>query len=219
MENYNMNSSTSIRKLIRLISGTMAIALILLFTGCEDDGGGSVSGDTGDNDTNIAVALGDSITTGQGVAPYPGILAGMSGKQVINAGSGGARADSGPGRASSLLNSHNAAYLFILLGSNDAIHGGDPAAVKGALAATIAVARDHQTIPIIATIPQMVRGHASFNDGVKAINNEIRALAGETGTALVDLEGVIGADLLQEDGLHPTQAGQEAIASSIAGVF
>ncbi len=211
--------STYIKRISQVTCSTLAIALILLFTGCEDDGNGSVSGDTGDNDKNIAVALGDSITAGQGVAPYPGILAGMSGKQVINAGSGGARADSGPGRASSLLNSHKAAYLFILLGSNDAIHGGDPAAVKGALAATIGVAIDHQAIPIIGTLPQMVRGHESFNGGVKAINQEIRALAGETGTTLVDLEGVIGADLLQEDGLHPTQAGQEAIARSIAGVF
>lgn len=215
-----MNIPTvTIKKLLQLISSTVAMTLILSFTGCEDDGGGSVSGDTGDNDTNIAVALGDSITAGQGVAPYPGILAGISGKQVINAGSGGSRADSGPGRASSLLNSHHPAYLFILLGSNDAIHGGDPAAVKGALGATIAIAKDHQTIPIIATIPQMVRSHEVFNSGVKAINNEIRNLADETGTVLVDLEGVLGSDMLQADGLHPTQAGQEAIARSIAGVF
>jgi lysophospholipase L1-like esterase len=206
-------------KTVHLISRIIAIALILSFTGCEDDGDSVAGKDTGDNDTNVAVALGDSITSGQGVAPYPGILASISGKQVVNAGSGGARADSGPGRASSLLNQYHPAYLFILLGSNDAIHGGDPAAVKGALAATIGVAIDHQTIPIIATIPQMVRGHETFNGGVKAINQEIRALAGETGTTLVDLEGAIGPDQLQPDGLHPTQAGQETIARNIAGVF
>ncbi len=209
---------TYIKKISKIIFSTLLTTVILLFTGCEDSGS-KVAGDTGENDINVAVALGDSITAGQGVAPYPGILAGMSGKQVVNAGSGGTRADSGPGRAQSLLNQYHPAYLFILLGSNDAIHGGDPAAVKGALASTIGVAIDHQTIPIIGTIPQMVRGHAIFNGGVKAINNEIRNLAGETGTALVDLEGVVGPDMLQADGLHPTQAGQEAIARAIAGVF
>ena len=208
------------RKAVKLICSTLAITL--LFSGCEDSDGGGVSGDTGDNDTNVAVALGDSITQGQGVAPYPGILAGMSGKQVVNAGSGGATASSGPSRAQGLIDSYHPAYLFILLGSNDAIHGNDPAAVKAALAATVEIARNNQTIPILATIPPMTESHGVFNGGAQAINNEIRSLAGETGTALVDLEGAIGSNTevyLQADGLHPTQAGQEVIAGSIAGVF
>ncbi|MCK5528820.1 MAG: SGNH/GDSL hydrolase family protein [Kiritimatiellae bacterium] len=207
--------------LTKIISSIFALVLIISFTGCEDSGGG-LSGDTGDNDTNVAVALGDSITQGQGVAPYPGILAGMSGKQVVNAGSGGARAAGAASRAEGLLNQHHPAYLFIMLGSNDAIHGGDPAAVKGAIGAAIGVAIDHQTIPIIATIPPMTESHAMFNDGAQAINSELRALASETGTALVDVNGIIGGNTeayLQADGLHPSQAGQEAIASGIAGIF
>lgn len=47
-------------------------------------------------------------------------------------------------------------------------------------------------------------------------------LASDTGTTLVDVHGIIAGNTeayLQADGLHPTQAGQEAIAAGIASVF
>lgn len=217
-----MSMQSFVNKVSKFVSRLVLLLMLVLLVGCEDDDGGGVSGDTGDNNRNVAVALGDSITSGQGVAPYPGILAGMSGKQVVNAGVGGARSAGAGARAESLLNSHHPAYMFILMGSNDAIHGGDPEAVKNSLAAAIGVAIEHQTIPIIATMPPMTESHSIFNGGAEAINDQIRALASETGTPLVDLESAFNSDpsaYLQADGLHPNQAGQELIAQRFSSVF
>ena len=203
---------------IRLLMGTIMVGALTMQSGCEDDGA-SASGDIGDNDPNVAVALGDSITQGMGVTPYPALI---TSKQVVNAGSGGDHASGGASRVGGLLSSYNPAYLFILLGSNDAIHGGDPGAVKASLGAIVSTARENQTIPVLATIPPMIGSHGAFNDGVRAINVEIRNLASETGTALVDLEGAFGSNptsLLDAGGLHPNQAGQQVIAASFAGTL
>lgn len=214
----NMHGSRIQNAHTTILRGVVIAATVALLTGCED-GGSSASGDIGDNDPNVAVALGDSITQGMGVTPYPALI---TSKQVVNAGTGGGRASGGASRVGGLLATYKPAYLFILLGSNDAIHGGAPGSVKASLGAVVSAARANQTIPVLATVPPMIASHATFNEGVRAINTEIRNLASETGTALVDLEGSFGSNpegLLDAGGLHPNQQGQQVIASSFAGAL
>jgi lysophospholipase L1-like esterase len=204
-------------------AGAVAIAALLAVMGCEGDGGGGVSQDVGENDPNVVVALGDSITVaGRGTVPYASTLPGLIGKQVVNAGKGGDRANGGLARVGGLLSSHSPGYLLIFLGSNDAIHGGDPSSVKESLRGVIRAARDNQTVPIIATIPPMVNVYDVYQGGVTAINDAIRALASEESAYLVNLETALGANpdlYLDSRGLHPTQAGQDRIAQAFAAVF
>jgi len=207
----------------KTLAKLLLAAVIMAANGCEDDGGGGLGSDVGDNDPGVVVALGDSITAPwRGNMPWP-VLTGIdTGKAVVNAGVGGDRANDGSRRVGGLLRSHRPGYLLIFLGSNDAIHGADPNAFKETLRSVIAAARANGTIPVIATVPPMVDGHSLFQGGVLAINAAIRALASEEGVKRVDLERAFGStpeQYLSADGLHPNQDGQDLIARQFSRLF
>ncbi len=208
--------------LAKTITRLPAIACLMamgLLVGCEDDGGGG-GGDIGDNNANVVICVGDSITQGYACdgAPYPSPLAGKTGKTVYNYGAGGARASAGAGKIKSQL-SCKPGYVCILYGANDAINGGDANGVKESIRAIISACKDNKSIPIVATTPPMIGPHKIYNEAAISINNAIRAVAGEEGVALVDLYGAFGGgeSLLVSDGLHPNAAGAELIAKCFAG--
>lgn len=198
-------------------------AAALLFFGCEGggDSGGS-SGDTGDNNADLVICLGDSITLGTACdgAPYPSHLAGMTGKSVLNYGSGGETAQGGAGRISGAL-AKKPGYICILYGANDAIAGRDPGVTKENLRSMIAACKANHTIPIVGTTPPMTGEHSNFDGNARAINDAIRAVAGEEGVTCVDLYGAFGngESYLVSDGLHPNAAGAELIAKCFAGAI
>lgn len=187
---------------------------IVFICGCEDDGGGD---DVGDNNRDLVVCIGDSITKGYRCdgAPYPTQLAALSGKTVRNMGVPGARASAGVSKIASAL-SCKPGYVCILYGANDAIMDGGSSAssVKASLQVMIAACKANKSIPIIATTTPMIRGHSLFDSGVRTINEAIRNLADEEGVRIVDLypafEG--GEAYIGVDGLHPNAAGAELIA-------
>ena len=200
------------------ILSAVSLASVLFFAAaCEDDDGGSGGGNISeDNNRDLVVCIGDSITQGYACdgAPYPSQLAGMSGKQVVNKGVGGATASAAPAAA------HNAialkpGYICILYGSNDAIHGRDPSVTKENLRAAIGACKAAGVCPIIGTPPPMRDGHSLFNGGAKGAADAIRALASEEGVRCVDLYGAFGdgEGLLVPDGLHPNAAGAQLIAA------
>ncbi len=204
---------------------TTAIAIVAgvaLFCGCEDGGGGG--DDVGDNNKDLVVCLGDSITYGYACdgAPYPSQLAAMTGKTVLNYGVPGARASAGTSRIDSVL-SRKPGYVCILYGANDAIKEGGSSAnsVKASLRAMIVACKENKTIPIVATTPPMIREHSLFDGGARAINEAIRSVASEEGARLVDLYGPFGSgeEYLGPDGLHPNGAGAELIAKCFAGAL
>lgn len=197
----------------------LVVLSVCLLAGCEDDKG--LSADVGDNDVNVVVALGDSITQGQGVTPYPAIVAVMTGKTVINAGAGGGKASGGASRVGGLLRKHKPGYLLILLGTNDAIHSMDVETTIAALRSIVQQAKANRTIPVLGTLPPMTDGHEIYNGGIVARNPRIAQLAAEEGVALADVGGAFGggAGLLSEGGLHPNLEGQTTIARAFAGMF
>ncbi len=139
----------------------------------------------GDNNPNVIVCLGDSITS----AGYPGFLAGMTGKTCVNEGGLGEDSGRGANRAASVLDAYHPAYLCIMYGSNDVHSHYSFDSVISHLAAIIATAREHNTIPILATIPPMSGPRLGGLEGdVRQLNNMIRSLAASTGTALADVE-------------------------------
>ncbi len=205
----------------RLAASALLFASIAGFAGCEDDGGGS-STRSGNPDGPV-VAMGDSITAGvpEGGTPYPSYLAGMTGKPVINAGSSGEHASEGANRIAAVLGQHKPSHVLILYGANDVLHEHANAVVINALIAMIGAAWDHDTTPVIATIPRMPGTHEGYNAACASLNNEIRQLAKTEKVKLVDIENVLSGDpaLLLPDGLHPMDAGNEAMARAFAGAL
>lgn len=184
---------------------------------CEDDGGGSSTPDVGDNDINTVVCLGDSITEGECVPagpPYPSRLAGLSGKNVINQGSCGEKSGSGASRAGGVLDRYSPGYMCILYGANDAIFDRPTEDVVNNIRAIVQACKANQTVPIVGTLLPMYDGHAFAAGSARDISAGIRTMAKEEGARLVDLEAEFGDDrsLLQADGLHPSDAGNQLIA-------
>jgi len=206
-----------------LLAIPAGIALVLCL-GCDSGGGGGGGGgggDIGDNNKGVFVCIGDSITQGLCVpagAPYPARLAGLSGKTVINEGVCGERSGGGAGRVSGVLARHKPEGLLILYGANDAIGGADVESVIGNLRAIIQAAKANQTRAVIATVMPMYDSHAIFNGAVESYNPRIKQLAGEEGAKLVNLSAEFGnkRDLLQGDGLHPSDMGTQIIAQSFS---
>lgn len=189
----------------------------LLFTsGCEDgdddDGGEIAEG----NDRNLVVCIGDSITQGYACdgAPYPSQLAGMSGKQVVNYGAGGATSSAAPGAAQRAV-AQKPGYVCILYGSNDAITGKSADAAKENIRAAIGVCKNAGVRAIVGTPPPMRDGHSLYDGPARGVAEAIRAVASEEGVPCVDLYGAFGDcnGLLVADGLHPNAAGAQLIAS------
>ena len=205
----------------RWLSVLSSIALCLAIaglTGCEGDSGGLGDGhDFGANDPNLYVAMGDSITA----AGWPSILAGKLGAPVVNRGVPGARSDQGAASVNGTLSRYKPGFLLILYGANDVIHGANYDGPIAYLRSMIGAAKANQTIPVIGTLTPMSASHQLWAGGVTEMNRRIRAMASEEGCAVADLEGAFGnnPEYLLPDGLHPTAAGSERIASVFYGVI
>ncbi|MFO1491218.1 MAG: GDSL-type esterase/lipase family protein [Kiritimatiellia bacterium] len=196
-------------------------ALFGLFAACNDGGGDGQSKDIGDNNANVVLALGDSITDGgchPAGAPYPSRVAGLTGKSVINAGTCGETAGEGAARVKGLLDKHHPGTLLVLYGANDLIQSkGQSEAING-LRAIIQAAKANKTRVYVATLLPMYGDHAIFNGGVQALNPQIISLAKAEKVGIVNLSKEFGdrRELIQEDGLHPTDAGTQIIAAAFA---
>lgn len=198
----------------RLLPALFLILGTVFYSGCEDDGGGG-SGDIGDNDPNLVVCMGDSITRGgfRGGSGFTDILASMSGKTVLNYGAGGAESNIGAASIHSAL-AKKPGYVCIMYGANDAINNYDPQTTKGAILSMISACKANKSIPIVGTTPPMIDGHERFNGKVKELNEAIKSAASEGGARCVDVYSAFGngEGLFVHDGLHPNAAGAAKIA-------
>ena len=209
------------RRLFRILTVGLA-ALALGGTACNDSGGGGGGGgNIGDNNPDVYVAIGDSITSGREApagAPYPDRLAGIVGKTVVNAGSGGARSSSGPGTAQSVLQRYQPARLLVMYGSNDATAGVNPDDFENNIRAIVALAKANQTIPVIATLPPQYDSRAAVMPLIEAYNVRIRNVGGSEKVPVANVAGEFGnkRELIQADGLHPSDPGNQALAFAFA---
>lgn len=198
----------------------------MLLTACEDDSGSSSLGsghDFGDNDSNVVLAIGDSITEGNyNDVSYPAQLAGMIGKQVINAGIGGSQTSSGIGRIESLLIRYQPGFVVILYGTNDATLGADLNSSLANLRAMVQVCQRYQSIPILCTLTPQTGSRIIYQGRVDSLSQGIRTISKEENVVLADVAiAFVGREevLISGDNLHPNDTGAYIIAETIAKVF
>jgi lysophospholipase L1-like esterase len=195
---------------------TLVVMAVCVLCGCESDSGDSFN--YGDNDPNVRVAFGDSITSGigDGIVPYPPRVAAMTGQTVINEGIAGEHAYEAASRVWGVLNRHKPGTLMVLYGVNDIMHSADIDDIVNDLRTIVQAAAGNNTKVLIATMTPMIDRHNGIFQGkIEATNVEIRRMAAEEGVRLVDLEPLFGTgEGLQTDGLHPNDAGTEIMASA-----
>lgn len=225
----------TVRKLVSF-SGAIAFLGAFLLAGCGSDGDSGLSNkNPGNNDLNVVVAFGDSVTQGSECActPYPGRLSGLIGKIVYNSGIGGSTARSNVGRTQDAINKYRPAFMLILYGINDIIHGADAGSVSGAVNQMVLICKQNNVVPVLLTYPRPIAGHNLFAGGTIALNRNIRAIAKMEGIRCVDLERefsagsdplfaewpLTDANLMEPDGLHPNDAGTQIIALACADLF
>ena len=218
------------------VSNLAAVFLIGLLAGCGDDGDSSLTNSNpGINDLNVVVAFGDSITQGSECAcvPYPARLSGLIGKVVYNTGVGGSNASANVGRTQQAIDKYHPAFMIILYGVNDVIHGDATGGIAAALAQMVFICKQNNVVPVLMTYPRPILGHNLFAGGTVSLNRSIRALASAEGIRCVDLERefsagpdpiypewpMTDATLMGPDGLHPNDAGTQVIALSCADLF
>ena len=214
------------RRLPLLLAGWLA--------GCGGGDSGLSNSDPGNNDLNVVAAFGDSITMGNmcSCAPYPARLAGLIGKTAVNAGIHGTMASESVERTQAVINQNRPAFMLILYGVNDVIHGKGSIGAVRSLREMVEICRQNHVVPALATYPIPFGSHEVFAEGTRALNLGIRALAEELRVPCVDLEiefretadpldslSVTDRSLMQDDGLHPNDAGTQVIALAFADLF
>jgi acyl-CoA thioesterase I len=168
------------------------------------------------------VALGDSLTSGHGLAPdqaYPAVLNGMlreAGQPftVINHGVAGDTTAGGVRRLEAAL-ADNPSLLIVALGANDGLRGVPVAQVRRNLETILEAARTRN-------VPVLLCGmHALPINGWQYtldFHNIYRDLAAKYDVPLVPfmLDGVfLNERMVQEDFVHPNAAGAAQIARNI----
>ncbi len=207
---YKLNLRLSAQTLTLV---ALAIAGLLLITGCESSSSGGDSTDFGDRDPSQVAVLGDSIGAGYGDAgtPWPDRLAGMLDRAVYNYSVPGASSHDALSRLGTVLG-RGTGFVIISIGANDAIKGYGAETVKDNLAAMIAEVRAAQAYPVVGNVIGMTDGHVIYNGEAEKVNRAIKDLCSAEGVLLVDLYSEVSLSLLQSDGLHPDSDGQEVIA-------
>ena len=196
--------------------------IILFLLGLSACGGSSSSGgDSGQTGELVSIlVLGDSIAVGENrfgtTVPWPTILGADLNVPVDNQSVSGVESSFGLNVIEDLLSANQPSHVIIMLGTNDAISGSVSAAI-GNLQAMVDIANDNNVVAVVATLPVITNSEVN-NNNTAEISDAIRNLSGATIADVRDLFGSDGAGLLI-DGLHPNDAGQQAIASTIASVL
>jgi lysophospholipase L1-like esterase len=209
-------------------------ALVGLGAGCDSDDK-LENKNPGLNDLNVVAAFGDSITQGNRCAcvPYPARLPPLIGKAVVPAGIRGTRALESVGRTQQVIDRSRPAYMLILYGVNDIIHGKSVPSIIDALSQMALICRQNNVVPVLATYPIPFGSHGVFAGGTANLNENIRILAQSLGLECVDLERefalasegaaagrvVTDPNLMHPDGLHPNDAGTQIMALAFADLF
>lgn len=167
--------------------------------------------------------LGDSLSAAHNIAVESGWvhllevrLSEMEpGWAVINASISGETSLSGGNRLPALLAQYHPRVVVIELGANDGLQGLPLANLRTNLTSMVDVAQRAGARVLLLGIELPVNYGPQYRDGLRAIYAD---LARDKHVALVPflLEGVaLNPALMQEDGLHPTAAGEPIVLDTV----
>jgi acyl-CoA thioesterase-1 len=134
---------------------------------------------------------------------------------VINASISGETSVSGRNRLPALLTQYRPRVVVIELGANDGLRGLPLTDLRSQLAAMIDAAQHAGAKVLLLGIEMPVNYGPQYRDGLRAVYAD---LAREKHAALVPflLQGVaLNPALMQEDGLHPTAAGEPLVLDNV----
>ncbi|MEM1116147.1 MAG: arylesterase [Bacteroidota bacterium] len=186
--------------------------------------------EAGASDEVVVLFFGDSLTAGYGLDnpdadAYPALVGAQIAEagvpvRVVNAGVSGETTAGGRGRIDWALRQTRPDVFVLALGGNDGLRGLPPEAMEENLGATLAAVRE--AAPGARLVVAGMEAPPNMGD---AYTSRFRAafpsVAEAYDATLVPflLEGVAGvARLNQPDGIHPTPAGQQVMAETVAEV-
>ena len=221
-----------------MIVGRLGI-LVVLASACGGRSDGRTAGRSDGRDSAPALGttvrptdrpavlfLGTSLTAGYGLSDpslaYPALIQtklDSAGRpfRVVNAGVSGESSAGALARIDWLLRQNPAAVLVIETGANDGLRGQDPDSVRGRIQQIIDRAARQEPPPriVLLGMEAMPNLGTAYVRRFRAIYPE---LARANGAVLVPflLADVAGVDSLnQDDGIHPTPAGQRILAEHV----
>lgn len=167
------------------------------------------------------VAIGDSLTHGYGLPPDEGFVPQLEAwlqaqgrdAEVVNMGVSGDTTEGGRARLGWALDGGGDAVI-IWLGGNDMLRGIDPARSRDNLAA-MAQELETRGLPLLLISMQ---APLNFGPDFKADFDGMYAEVAATSDALLldgAFEGLVGTDLMQEDGIHPNADGVAQIVETV----
>jgi lysophospholipase L1-like esterase len=138
---------------------------------------------------------------------------------VINEGFGGERADESFSRFRDALSQHRPEAVLLMHGVNDlnGTHDGRVQLAADAMEELVKEARNRGSAPFVATLPPLgPGGKAACPECVEPYNSLVRRMAAAKGATLVDVHAAWGGrpGLMGADGIHPSEAGYEVIATA-----
>lgn len=172
------------------------------------------------------VFLGTSLTAGYGLSDpalaYPALIQARldsAGRRfrAVNAGVSGESSAGALSRIDWLLTHDRVAVLVVETGANDGLRGQEPDSVRARIQAILDRARRAKPAPRLVVVGMEAMPNLG-QDYVTRFRAIFPAVARANGAALVPflLEGVAGVDSLnQDDGIHPTPAGQRIVAATV----
>ncbi len=162
---------------------------------------------------DVIIALGDSLTFGEGVKPkenYVSILSNKLGVPIINAGASGDTSEQALARLPDILEKYpRPKIIIVMLGGNDFLQKRPKEKTSANLSKIIATIQSRGAIVILVA----VRG-GLFTD---AFASEYKRLSKEYQTAYVPniLKGILGSPSLLSDYIHPNAKGHALMAERL----
>lgn len=173
------------------------------------------------------LVLGDSLSAAHNIATEQGWVHLLEvrlkqmepGWTAINASISGETSLSGRNRLPGLLDRYKPAVVVIELGANDGLRGLPLGALRDNLGAMIDAAQKSGARVLLLGIELPVNYGPQYRDGLRAVYADL-AKATHVGLVPFLLDGVAtDPSLMQDDGLHPTAAGEPRVLANVWGAL
>ncbi len=160
----------------------------------------------------VILAFGDSLTHGNGAKPeesYPVVLAGLSGRKVINAGISGEVSAAGLERLPDLLTEHQPQLMILCHGGNDFLRKKSLDKLEANIRAMIDLARTRDIEVVMLGVPRP----GLFLSSADLYKN----IADTSDIIFIEdlVADVLGDNSLKSDTVHPNREGYRIMAENI----